>query len=345
MANKIGLYICSGCDIGKAVDVEKLCEIGQGDEKILNCTSHPSLCSMEGVNLIRKDIDTKNLDSVIIAACSPRLKTDVFDFPENILTERVNIREQVAWTQEAMHEDTQMAAEDYIRMGMEKVKSIDLPTPYIAENISSEILVLGGGITGITAALEGSKAGYKIHLIEKESMLGGYAAKLHRQIPWKAPFTKPAEPIVHSKIEELNADKNIELHLSSSIEKISGEPGNFRVQLLNKDKTVLKVGSIVASMGWKPYDPNNLGHLGYGKFPNVLSSVEFEELIKSTDKLSLPENILFIQCAGSRDKDHLPYCSNTCCGTSLKQAQYIRELSPDSSVFIIYKDIRTPGLM
>ena len=345
MANKIGLYICSGCDIGKAVDVEKLCEIGQDNEKIISCTSHPSLCSMEGVNLIRKDIDTNNLDSVIIAACSPRLKTDVFDFAEEILTERVNIREQVAWTQEAMHEDTQMAAEDYIRMGMEKVKSIDLPSPYIAENISSEILVLGGGITGITAALEGSKAGYKIHLIEKEAALGGYAAKLHRQIPWKAPFTNPAEPIAHSKIEELNVDKNIELHLSSSIEKISGEPGNFRVQLLNKNKTVLKVGSIVASMGWKPYDPNNLGHLGYGKFPNVLSSVEFEKLVKSSDKLSLPENILFIQCAGSRDKDHLPYCSNTCCGTSLKQAQYIRKLSPDSSVFIIYKDIRTPGLM
>ncbi|MCK4921190.1 MAG: FAD-dependent oxidoreductase [Bacteroidales bacterium] len=344
MANRIGLYICSGCDIGKAVDVDKLMELGSGDDKILSCKNHSSLCSPEGLNLINKDIDTEKLDSVIIAACSPRIKTNVFDFKDEILLERVNIREQVAWTQEAMHEDTLMAAEDYIRMGLEKVKSINLPEPYISENISSEILVVGGGITGITAAIEGAKAGYKVHIIEKEASLGGYSAKLHKQIPWEPPYLKLAEPVVHDKIAQIKNHKNIQVHHSTIIKSISGQPGDFKVVLQNGTCEILNIGAIVASIGWKPYDPNNLSHLGYGKFPNIKSSPEFEELVRSSEKLSLPENILFIQCAGSRDKDHLPYCSNVCCGTSLKQAQYIRELSPESSVFIIYKDIRTLGM-
>jgi quinone-modifying oxidoreductase subunit QmoB len=190
LAKRIGLYICSGCDIGKSVDVPKLCESVPKDEKLIQCQTHSSLCSIEGLNLINKGINNDQLDSIIIAACSPRIKTGAFDFPENILTERVNIREQVAWALEAMTEDSQMAAEDYIRMGIEKLKSINLPNPFIAKNISSDIMVVGGGISGITAAIEGAKAGYTVHLIEKEKTLGGYAAKLHRQIPFKAALHK-----------------------------------------------------------------------------------------------------------------------------------------------------------
>ncbi|MCF8380262.1 MAG: FAD-dependent oxidoreductase [Bacteroidales bacterium] len=344
MAHRIGLYICSGCNIGKAVDVDKLMELGSGDEKIIACKRHASLCSNDGLNLINEDIESDKLDSVIIAACSPRIKTNSFNFKEEILTERVNIREQVAWTLEEMHEDTLMAAEDYIRMGLAKVKSINLPKPFIAENISSEVLVVGGGITGITAAIEGAKAGYKVHLIEKEAALGGYSAKLYKQIPWEYPYTRLAEPVVHNKIDELKKFENIQTHLSTTIKSISGQPGDFRVILQNGQEEKLHIGAIVAAMGWKPYDPNKLSHLGYGRFPKVLSSPEFEELVKNSGEINLPENILFIQCAGSRDKDHLPYCSNVCCGTSLKQARYIRELSPDSSVFIIYKDMRTLGM-
>jgi quinone-modifying oxidoreductase subunit QmoB len=344
LAKRIGLYICSGCDIGKSVDVPKLCESVPKDEKLIQYQTHSSLCSIEGLNLINKGINNDQLDSVIIAACSPRIKTGAFDFPENILTERVNIREQVAWALEAMTEDSQMAAEDYIRMGIEKLKSINLPNPFIAKNISSDIMVVGGGISGITAAIEGAKAGYAVHLIEKEKTLGGYAAKLHRQIPYKAPYTSPEKPILQDKIEEIKNYKNIEVHLSTEIEKISGQPGDFSVTLKNGDLSSIQVGSIISAMGWKPYDANKLSHLGYGKYKNVLTSLEFEELIRTKGNADLPENILFIQCAGSRDKDHLPYCSNVCCGTSLKQAMYVRENNPNSSAFIIYKDVRTPGL-
>ncbi|MFC2152858.1 hydrogenase iron-sulfur subunit [Bacteroidota bacterium] len=342
MEKKVGVYICSGCEIGKSFDIDKLSQVAS-EQKVTVCKKHSSLCSVEGFDLINNDIDKENLDRIVIAACSPRVKSDVFDFPENILLERANIREQVAWCMEPNNEDTQMAAEDYIRMSVTKVNNIEIPTPFIAENISSDILVVGGGITGITAATDGAKAGYTVHVIEKEEKLGGWLNKLHKQIPYSAPYSKLKDPEIDEKLKELESFKNIQIHTSTTIKEISGQPGKFEVHLLNGKAEKITVGSIVTATGWQPYDANKLSHLGYGN-PKVLTNVEFEDFVKNNPDKELPKNVLFIQCAGSRDKDHLPYCSGFCCGTSLKQAKYIRNLSPDSNVFVVYKDIRTLGL-
>lgn len=343
MNKKIGIYICSGCEIGKALDTEKLCQLASSEQNVAVCKSHKSLCSVEGFDIMNNDIQNEDLEKVVIAACSPRAKTEVFDFPEKILLERTNIREQVAWCMEPGEEDTQMAAEDYLRMAVTKVNNINLPTPFIADNISSDILVVGGGITGITAALNGARTGYKVHLIEKEEKLGGWLNKLYKQIPSSAPYNQLKEIELKEKIAELESNELIKVHTSTTIKEISGQPGQFQVSLLNGSAEIITVGSVVTATGWQPYDANKLPHLGYGR-PNVLTNVEFEELVKNNPNQELPKNILFIQCAGSRDKDHLPYCSGFCCGTSLKQATYIRELSPKSNVFIVYKDMRTLGL-
>jgi quinone-modifying oxidoreductase subunit QmoB len=342
MDKKVGVYICSGCEIGKNIDIEKLGQVAS-EQNVTVCKNHSSLCSLEGFDLINTDIANENLDKIIIAACSPRAKTDIFDFPENILLERTNLREQVAWCMEPGDEDTQMAAEDYLRMSITKVNNIDIPKPFIAENISSDILVVGGGITGITSAIEGAKAGYTIHIIEKEEKLGGRLNKLYKQIPYTEPYNLLTDCEINDRIKELEEFENIKVHTSTTINKIDGQPGQFEVFLQNGKEEKITVGSIVTSTGWNPYDASKLSHLGYGK-PNVVTNIEFEELVKNNPKKDLPKNILFIQCAGSRDKDHLPYCSSYCCGTSLKQAKYIRELSPDTNVFIVYKDIRTLGL-
>lgn len=344
MKKNTGVYICSGCEIGNCIDVGETCKVAIEEFNVAKAVAHPALCSVEGYNLILSDIEEKNLDSVVIAACSPRVKTDVFDFPEKILPERVNLREQLAWCFEPGSEDTQMAADDYIRMGITKINNIKTPTPYIAENISSEILVAGGGISGMSAAIEGAKAGYTIHLVEKEDTLGGKQKDLHKQYPSQAPFNSLVDPQLEEKLKEIKNHDNIKVYTSATIQEIKGGPGAFDVKLQNGNRQEFKVGAIIAAMGWKPYDPNKLGHLGYGKSRNVITIIEFEKMVKENPDIQLPKNILFIQCAGSRDKNHLPYCSSYCCGTSLKQAKYIRELSPASSVFIIYKDIRTPGL-
>ncbi|MBI9053724.1 MAG: hydrogenase iron-sulfur subunit [Bacteroidales bacterium] len=342
MDKKVGVYICSGCEIGKSIDINKLGQVAS-EQNVSICKNHSSLCSIEGFDLINNDIASENLDKIIIAACSPRVKTEVFDFPENILVERTNIREQIAWSMEPGDEDTQMAAEDYLRMSIAKVNNTEVPTPFISENLSSDILVVGGGITGITAAIDGAKAGYNIHLIEKEPKLGGWLNKLYKQIPYSAPYNALKETELENRIKELEQYENIQIHTSTTINQIDGQPGQFEVSLQNSKNEKITVGSIVTSTGWQPYDANKLSHLGYGK-SNVVTNVEFEEFVKNKPDKELPKNILFIQCAGSRDKDHLPYCSAFCCATSLKQATYIRDLSPDSNVFVVYKDIRTLGL-
>jgi quinone-modifying oxidoreductase, subunit QmoB len=343
MEKKIGLYICSGCKIGKCVDTSAMCS-AISDPEIKICTSHTSLCSVSGYETIRQGIEKEGLNALVLAACSPREKTGVFDFPGTLQLERVNLRELVAWGIEGEPEDIQMAAVDYLRMGLTRIKTTQLPGPYVVENLSKSILVIGGGITGVTAALEGAKAGYTVHLVEKEAKLGGWSSRLSKQMPSAPPFDTLKEPVIHAKIMELQENPLITIHTSTQIERIEGQPGAFEISLLNGRNEKIKAGAIVAAMGWKPYDAGRLSHLGYGKFKGVVTNIEFEELIRNHSMKQLPPRILFIQCAGSRDKEHLPYCSNYCCGTSLKQAKYIREISPESSVFIIYKDMRTPGL-
>ena len=346
---KIGTYICTGCDIGKCIDVQKLCDVVSDEYNPAVVQTNPSLCHAAGFDLIKKDIEEKDLDAIVIGACSHRFHSKTFSFDKEILTERVNFREQMAWTQEPENEDTQMLAEDLMRMGMARIKSILHPKPYIPEDPSKNILVLGAGISGITAAIEGAKAGYEIILVEKEEILGGWSNNLYRQIPLEPPYQEPQERIISKKILELQGNKNIHTFLSTNLEKISGEPGNFNVQLSKEgDKASVKVGAIVLATGWKPYDPSKLTHFAYDRSEDIISNFEFEKMaaegkIRVPSSGKDPQNVVFVQCAGSRDKEHLPYCSNYCCGTSLKQAKYILDLFSKANVYIIYKDIRTPG--
>ena len=341
MEKKTGIYICSGCGIGISLDLEKLSRV-PNQPFIKVCRQHGSLCSPEGYELIKNDIEKEGFDSIIIAACSPREKTDVFSFSDSVITERLSLREQVVWGMEGEDDDRQMGAEDYLRMALVKIQNISAPVAQIPDTVSEQILVVGAGITGITAALEGAEAGYKVHLVEKEDKPGGWSTQLYKQMPSAPPFNALCEPLIHAKLAEAGANPNITIHNSTQIESIAGQPGNFSVVMKNGKEETLEAGAIVAAMGWKPYDANKLGHLGYGKSGNVLTNVEFEKKIQEPGEI--PRHVLFVQCAGSRDENHLPYCSTFCCGTSLKQARYIREKNPDSSVYIIYKDIRTTGM-
>lgn len=348
MEKKFGVYICTGCNIGESVNIEKLKKntAGGGGVPADVIKEHPVLCSPEGLDIIKNDI-TAGTNTIIIGACSPRVKYEEFDFPGTI-TERVNLREFVAWSLEPNTESTQSAAEDYMKMGIIKTKKGDLPAPNILEDLSKKLLVIGGGITGLTAALEAANAGYEVVLVEKEAELGGWAAKLYKEVPREYPFEKLDEPLVFSKIKEAESNPNIKVFKASVIEKTDGQPGLFDVTINTKGTSeTIKVGAIIMAAGWKPYDATKLGHLGYGK-PNVITSIQMEEMAKK-GKIIRPSDgkeakkVAFIQCAGSRDPNHLPYCSSFCCATSLKQAKYVREKNSDAIAMIFYKDIRTPG--
>jgi len=347
MDKKLGVYICSGCGIGECLDLDKLSGVATKEHTIQVCRTHPFLCGEEGTQLIRKDIED-GVNTVIVAACSPRVNYDVFSYSPSIVLERVNLREHVIWSHPPREEDTQMLAEDYLRMGITKAERVLPPEPYL-EKIDKTILVVGGGITGMTSALEAAKAGYQVCLIEKRSALGGWMAKLHKQFPKHPPYRELEDTGIEAKVKEVEENPRIKVFTGTEIEKIRGSPGMFDVSLnQNGNQTTLKIGSIVQATGFRPYDAQKLGHLGFGKYPDVITNFQMEELAQK-GKIVRPsdgkevKSVAFIQCAGSRDENHLPYCSSVCCLTSLKQALYVREQNPDSKAYLFYKDIRTPA--
>ena len=241
MDKKYGVYICTGCGIGDVLDMEELCAVPE--EKSFPVKTHPFLCGKEGVELIKKDIDDEGINTLVIAGCSRRVNFDIFKF-EGCIIDRVNIREQAVWSHprsefpalteeqkdDGEHYDSlQMLAEDYLRMGMAKVEKIDLPEPSLLETLSRKILVIGGGITGISAGIDAAKAGYDVTIVEKESSLGGYAAKLRKQLPVADPYDSLIPPVIESKIKEIEAYPNITIKTDTVVARIAGQPGDFIV--------------------------------------------------------------------------------------------------------------------
>ncbi len=299
MDQKIGVYLCGGCGIGESMDLEALSAVAN-EFKVAKCVTHPALCGQEGAGLIRTDVEAGEVNCAVIAACSGRVKTDVFSYdPLTTILERVNLREHVAWCQPAGEEDTQMMAEDYLRMGLTKVGKSNLPTPYL-EPIDKTTLVIGGGAAGLQAALDAAQAGYSVALVEKEAALGGYMAKWHKNTPTKAPYQEIEEINIQHTIDQVQNHPDIKVYTGTTTEKISGAPGMFDASLTNGE--TLRVGSIVLAAGWKPYHPAKLEHLGYGKFPDVITNVQMEEMAKA-GKITCPSDgsepsvVAFIQCA------------------------------------------------
>ncbi len=351
MEKRFGVYICKGCGIGDAIDIERLSNVATKDMKVPLCRTHDILCSPEGVQIIKDDISREGVNTIIIAACSFRVKYDVFDFPGTI-TERVNIREFVAWCQPPKTDDTQSLASDYLVMGIIRTQKGDLPEPNVLENLQSTILVVGGGIAGMTAAIEAANAGYEVVLVEKEPQLGGFANKLYKKIPTGYAFMEPliVDVDIEKTIKEVEGHPRIKVYKSAKIERTEGQPGLYDVTISrNGSSETLKIGAIVLATGWKPYDAAKLGYLGYGKFKDVVTGIEFEEIArKGNGRIFRPSDgreatkVAFILCAGQRNPEHLPYCSSMCCASSLKQARYVRG-NPDATAMIFYIDIRTPG--
>ncbi len=347
---KVGVYLCSGCGIGDSINLEELSNVATNEYKTPVCKSYTWLCKNETVSEIESDIKNESLNRVVIAACSDRFMEDVFNFDKDVQTVRVNLRENVAWTHKSMDEDTEMLAQDYLRMGITKAKSIDITVPAI-EDITETILVVGGGLSGMSSALAASKAGSKVILTEKEDELGGWLKNLYKLPPTKYPYDTLEENNVKELIAEVEAKENTRVIKNCEIEKVSGQPGQFEVKYKmkgNSSEEILKIGSIVQATGWKEYDPENLADLGYGKFKNVITGNQLEKYIQNVNGSKtlndMPvSSIAFIQCAGSRDEKHLPYCSAACCTASMKQMLYVREKFPDALIYMIYKDIRTPS--
>jgi len=346
---RLGVFICTGCDIGAAVKVEGLEGVAKKSGAAA-CVSHACLCSPEAVAQMRAKVDAGELDRLVLAACSPRVKTDEFRFdPTKVVVERVSLREQVAWSQPPLDENTQMLAEDLLRMGLARAAKLTFPKP-LNETIDRTVLVVGGGVAGMEAAAACAQLGHQVVLVERKDKLGGHLAET-KDLP---PATPPYD-VLHRNTAldvgvELHGKPKIRVLLGARVKEIAGQPGKFTVQVetSKSEVTTFTVGAVVQATGAVPYDAHKLPHLGYGRSRNVLTAVELEAMLVR-GKLSRPSNnatpqrVVFIQCAGSRDEKHLKYCSAECCGRTLKQVAAIHRDFPQVECVVVFRDLRAPG--
>jgi quinone-modifying oxidoreductase, subunit QmoB len=389
MDKKYCAYICAGCGIGDALDMEALAEVVSG-EMSMECKTHNYLCGTEGRSLIEGDV-AGGVNTIVVGACSPRVMSREFDFGVDKITVRANLREQVVWSEvkpvdgQAPHKEAaaflQESASDYLRMACTRAKKTLLPEPYKLEEINKTILVMGGGLAGLTAAKEAAAAGYNVIVAEKEEKLGGKAAGWRKSFPSKAPWTDLEENPINTLIAGVEGNDRITVKTATEVARISGAPGNFGVtfkaagtktewdapqkvtvdqqDLINKGEMVdpnaglkkytdtnadaLKVGAVVLATGWKPADVSQYEHLGYGKVKNVVTNAEFEKLAKAG---KVPANVAFIQSPGGKEHDKdFPYCNSVTSMVALKQAQYVCQDNVDGKAYILYQHMRTPGHM
>jgi len=365
---KLAGYICTGCGIAERLDVGQLAQTAKRDGRIPEIKQHEMLCSTEGVQMIRDDIDNNGVTHIMIAACSRRAKVEAFNFTD-VAISRANLREGVIWLRPDTDENqktTQEMADDYIRMGCAEVKCMSVPTPSGEQELNKRILVVGGGVTGMTAAVEAAKAGYPVHLVAEEARLGGLWADLYKRVPFRAAMVntsnrlgeklpQPEDPGVAEMAKEVEDNHRIKVHLSAKITRTSGAPGRFSVDISTESGGTVteNAGAIIQATDYKPYDANNLPELGYGKSPDVVTNFELERLAKKANggPIRKPsdgkevKSVAFIQCAGQRstEKGHLPYCSGFCCTESIKQAMYFKAQNSDCDATVLFDDLRTPG--
>ena len=355
---KTGAYICKGCGLGERLDCGQLATIAEREGKANLVREHEFLCNAEGVAMIQNDIDNEGVNKVMIAACSRRSKSEAFSF-ENVAISRSNLREGVIWvrpdTDEAK-ETTQEMAADYVRMGCAEIKYMTLPhSSEEGAGGSNSLLVAGGGIVGMTAAIEAAAAGYPVTIVEKTGQLGGGAAFDYKRVPEHMPYADPEDNGVSEMVAKIEADGKITVHLNSTITKTSGAPGRFSADISTESGSTSteNFGAIIMASGARNYDASQLPELGYGKTPDVIDQAGLEKLameanggpIKRPSDGKEVENVVFVQCAGQRStrEGHLPYCSGHCCLTSIKQAMYFKDQNPKIDTNIIYSDMRTPG--
>lgn len=346
---RIGVYVCwCGTNIAKMVDVEGVAEELGKLPNVVVSKNYKYMCSDPGQDLIIRDIKEHKLNRVVVSACSPRIHELTF---RKALTnaelnpymfEMANIREQVSWVHTDRKEATRKA-KALVTGAVARVAYHEALDKRTVE-INPASLVIGGGISGLSAALEIADAGKKVYLLEKEAQLGGHVAKVDLCFPHMI----PARQILSPKIKRAENHPNIEVFKEAAIEEIFGYIGNFNANIRANGKSRnIEFGNIIVATGLKTFDPSSVDLHGYGKLPNVVTSVEFEQML-NTGKIETkdgrePKNIAIIHCVGSRNNDYLEYCSRTCCMLGLKYANQLRSALPDSNIYEIYADMRSFG--
>jgi len=349
---RIGVYICHcGVNIAATVDVEQVAVFAAGLPNVAVSRDYTYMCSDPGQELIKQDIREHGVNRVVVASCSPRMHEPTFRAAGQqaglnpYLVDMANIREQCSW----VHREKEKATEKAKRLVASAVaKAARLePLQEREVGVTPGAVVIGGGVAGMSAALDVAEAGFPVYLVEKAGYLGGRVADLNRTFPTLESAPELLEPL----IQRVQEHSNITVLLNSEVTEVDGYVGNFEVTVESGQRegnlSTLDAGSIIVATGYDVFDPDRKPEYGYSNYPNVITSLEMEERLAEGD-LSIdgrtPERVAFIQCVGSRDVQlGNPHCSRVCCMYTAKQSRLVREMLPDVEVTVFYIDVRTFG--
>ncbi len=344
-----------GTNIAKIVDVEAVASFASGLPNVALARTYKYMCSNPGQEMITQDIKENQLDRVVVAACSPNMHERTFRNAlrsaglNQYLFEMANIREQCSW----VHKDPAEATEKAKALVHAAICRVELHESLesMSVDMCSNVLVIGGGIAGMTSALELADAGNLVHLVEKDSHLGGNLAR----VDLTAPYLYSATDLLTERITRILDNEKVNVYLASKVTELTGFIGNFKatIQSLNGNSAKynkpveVEIGNVVVCTGYKEFDASRIIHYGYGKLPNVITSFELERMIRSgrveTKDGKIPRYVAIIHCVGSRSQEFHTYCSRVCCMTALKYAHEIRSANPECYISDIYIDMHAFG--
>jgi heterodisulfide reductase subunit A len=339
---RVGVFVCHcGNNIGGVVRVPEVVEYARTLPNVVYAEDNLYTCSEEGLSSIRENIAGQGLNRVVVASCTPRTHEPLFKSAceeaglNPYLFEFVNIREHCSWVH--MHDPAGATdkAKELVRMGVAKACYLE-PQEEFESAVTPAALVIGGGVSGMTAALALANQGVEVHLVERAPGLGG----LVRRVKTLFPTEQPTEEVLDPLIAEVSGHSQIALHLDSEVESVAGFIGDFEVSVRrDSELQELKVGTVVVATGAEEFSP--AGFYRYSELPNVVTQLEFEEKFKKEN--DVPQSVVMINCVGARIPDR-SYCGRFCCTTAIKNAIWLKERSPDTSVYVLHRDVMAYGV-
>jgi heterodisulfide reductase subunit A-like polyferredoxin len=346
---RIGVYICHcGINIAANVDVKAVAKFAARLPGVAVARDYTYMCSDPGQALIKTDVAELNLNRVVVASCSPRMHEPTFRAAvaeaglNPYCFEMANIREQCAWVHPGGEAAT-LKAMNLVAAAVAKATHLQ-PLETRQVPVTPAALVIGGGMAGMQAALDIAEAGFQVTLVERAANLGGHAAHWHRTFP----TLESVAALVKQLVDRVRAHSRIQVLTEAEVLEVSGYVGNFHARVRHPAGVAdIPAGAVVVATGFEPFDARRKPEFGYGAYPEVITTPDFERLVASGSVRvngHAPKQVVFIQCVGSRDQSlGQPYCSRICCMVTAKQAHLVREHLPDAQVTVFYMDVRAFG--